>query len=766
MYQKSIDNSPGIDFNTPALKKYRSLRFLKDRMARWGVASGGLGVILAILLIFFYLLYEVLPLFKSAEITPVSSYSTSIVSANENNTPLFLSVEEQAEIAMKADASGSLRFFATQSGEWLKNESLPVPAGSEVVQVVNDAADSGLMAAGLTNGEIIVFKQDYKITWPDDRRKITPEISYPYDNQPVAFSSVSAPVSRLAISDGEEKLLVVASINNQLVMNAFNKEEDFLTESVTIEQQSVRLPVISELSADSELNVRRLLIDPEQSWLYVLSGNSQLTVIDIRDIDRPFIHETVDLTTPGTEVTDLQFLLGGVSLLVGDSKGTIAQWFMVRENDNLNLKNIRSFSIGNDPVDTIVPEHRRKGFLASDVNGQVGLFYTTANRSLLVEPLSDGRIDQMAIAPRGNYLILESGGETRFLNIANEHPEISWSALWGKVWYESYSQPDYVWQSSASNNDFEPKLSLMPLSFGTLKAAFYAMLLAAPLAICAAIYTAYFMAPAMRRKVKPVIELMEALPTVILGFLAGLWLAPLIENQLAGIFALLLFIPVGILLFAFGWDSLPSRIRHRVPDGLQAGLLVPVVLVSGALAMLLGSSLELWFFGGDMSAWLTSELGIPYDQRNALVVGLAMGFAVIPTIFSIAEDAIFSVPRHLTYGSLALGATPWQTLTRVVLLTASPGIFSALMIGMGRAVGETMIVLMATGNTPIMDANIFEGMRTLAANIAVEMPETEVGSSHYRVLFLAALVLFLFTFVVNTAAEIVRHRLRKKYSSL
>ena len=292
------------------------------------------------------------------------------------------------------------------------------------------------------------------------------------------------------------------------------------------------------------------------------------------------------------------------------------------------------------------------------------------------------------------------------------------------------------------------------------------MLLAAPLAICGAIYTAYFMAPVMRRKVKPVIELMEALPTVILGFLAGLWLAPLIENNLAGIFALMLFVPVGILSFALFWDSLPSRIRLRVPEGWQAALLIPVVLFSGWLAMNMNSSLEQWFFNGDMRVWLTSELGIPFDQRNALVVGLAMGFAVIPTIFSIAEDAIFSVPKHLSYGSLALGATPWQTLTRVVLLTASPGIFSALMIGMGRAVGETMIVLMATGNTPIMDANIFEGMRTLAANIAVEMPESEVGSSHYRVLFLAALVLFMFTFIVNTAAEIVRHRLRKKYSSL
>ncbi len=143
-----------------------------------------------------------------------------------------------------------------------------------------------------------------------------------------------------------------------------------------------------------------------------------------------------------------------------------------------------------------------------------------------------------------------------------------------------------------------------------------------------------------------------------------------------------------------------------------------------------------------------------------------MGLAVIPTIFSIAEDAIYGVPTHLINGSLALGATPWQTLIRVVLLTASPGIFSAVMIGLGRAVGETMIVLMATGNTPVMDMNIFEGMRTFAANIAVELPESEVDSTHYRILFLAALVLFLLTFVFNTVAELVRQRLRTRYGNL
>lgn len=766
MYQRSIENSPGIDFNTPALKKHRSLRFFKDHMARWGVAAGGLGVILAILLIFFYLLYEVVPLFKGAELTETSVYPSS--SASQGADSLYLSMEEQGEIAMSAGADGSLRFFSTESGEPLKRIDLPVPQGASITSMATDPSGSSLVAAGLSDGGVILFKHDYKITWPDDQRVITPVVSYPYGEQPLSMKSVMAgeraegvngAVSQLAISDSDEQLLVAASIQGLPVMTAFTKEEDFLTESVTIEQQTVTLPRV-------EGGIKRLLIDPEQSWLYIATGPDRLALVNIRDIDRPFIEATADLAEGDARVTDVQFLLGGVSLLVGDSQGQISQWFRVREGESQALRKIRSFQLGSAPIDQIVPEHRRKGFLATDETGQVGLFYTTANRSLLRTSLADGRIDQLSVAPRGNYLMYKSGGNTRFMAMDNEHPEISWSALWGKVWYESYDQPEYIWQSSASNNDFEAKLSLMPLAFGTLKAAFYAMLLATPLAICGAIYTSYFMAPGMRRKVKPVIELMEALPTVILGFLAGLWLAPLIENNLPGIFSLLLFVPAGILVFAFVWDNLPSRIRHLLPDGMQAGLLIPVVLLSAALAMSLNSSLELWLFGGDMRSWLTTELGIPYDQRNALVVGLAMGFAVIPTIFSIAEDAIFSVPKHLSYGSLALGATPWQTLTRVVLLTASPGIFSAVMIGMGRAVGETMIVLMATGNTPIMDANIFEGMRTLAANIAVEMPESEVGSSHYRILFLAALVLFLFTFVVNTAAEMVRHRLRKKYSSL
>jgi phosphate transport system permease protein len=176
--------------------------------------------------------------------------------------------------------------------------------------------------------------------------------------------------------------------------------------------------------------------------------------------------------------------------------------------------------------------------------------------------------------------------------------------------------------------------------------------------------------------------------------------------------------------------------------------------------------LERSVLGGTFPTWLLETFGVRYDQRNAMVVGLAMGFAVIPIIFAIAEDAFSNVPRNLVSGSLALGASRWQTVTRVVLPTASPGIFAAVMVGFGRAVGETMIVLMATGNTPITDLSPFNGFRTLSANIAVEIPEAPAGGTLYRTIFLAALLLFLLTFAVNTAAELVRQRLRRKYSSL
>ncbi|MFK3723831.1 phosphate ABC transporter permease [Pseudomonas monteilii] len=751
-------NSPPvrIDFNTPELQRKRRLRALKDRFTRWYVLVGGLAVLAAITLIFFYLAYVVLPLFQGAELTSKKALTPTWLQQDAGK-PLMIALEEQNLVGMRVSDKGQVLFFDTKTGEALKRVDLPLPAGTQVTSIGADQPGSPLVVLGLSNGQALVFNHSYKITYPDNKKTIDSLVGYLYGETPFTLDEQGRALDHVSLNVNGETLVLAGSTGAHLQVLSLTREENMMTGEVSTEQDRIDLPQMTEA-------VKALYVDPRQQWLYVINGRANADVFSLRDKS---LNGRYKLLEDGTaEITASTQLVGGISLILGDSKGGLAQWFMARDPDGeQRFKQIRTFQMGSAPVVQIDAEERRKGFIALDSAGQLGVFHSTAHRTLLVEPVADGA-GILALSPRANRILIEEGGQLLPLSLRNPHPEVSMSALWGKVWYENYDEPKYVWQSTASNTDFEPKLSLSPLTFGTLKAAFYAMILAAPLAIAAAIYTAYFMAPGMRRKVKPVIELMEAMPTVILGFFAGLFLAPYLEGHLPGVFSLFLMLPVGILLAGFIWSRLPESLRLRVPDGWEAAILIPVILFTGWLALSMSPFLETWFFGGDMRLWITNDLGITYDQRNALVVGIAMGFAVIPNIYSIAEDAVFSVPRSLTLGSLALGATPWQTLTRVVILTASPGIFSALMIGMGRAVGETMIVLMATGNTPVMEMNLFEGMRTLAANVAVEMPESEVGGSHYRVLFLAALVLLMFTFVMNTLAELIRQRLRKKYSSL
>ncbi|MCF7980989.1 MAG: ABC transporter permease subunit [Pseudomonadales bacterium] len=753
--------SQRIDFSEAKYVRRRRFRALNDRIASIGIGFGGISVIIAILLIFVYLLSEVLPMFQGASIQQRATYATPVAAAG--NT-LALMIEEQNEIALRLTDTGQAIFFNTENGTLIKQLTIAVPAGATIRSIAEDATETGLIAYGLSDGRVLLFRHKYNISYPNDQRVISPTIEYPLGEQPLNLEANGKALTQLAIRDEESRLLITAvDQEGQLLVKRFNKEVDFLSEELSLEEENITVPQVGG-------EVKALAIDVSQTWLYALTDINALTIYRLSG-NKAILHSQVNLTE-GQEVTNIEFLLGGNSLLIADTGGHIVQWFLVRNPQNSEktgwtLQKIRQFDTAGQPILQVVSEQRRKGFLAVDAQGYVSIFNSTAHRQLLTQSVADGPLLNIALSPRANAIVFETyNGQIGLWDIENQHPEVSWSALWQKVWYESYEEPDYVWQSSAANNDFEPKLSITPLAFGTIKAAFYAMLLAAPLAICGAIFTAHFMAPAMRRKVKPLIELMEALPTVILGFLAGLWLAPFVETHLPGVFSLLLMMPLAILLMSFVWYQLPKSIRNKVPEGWHAALLVPLILLVSWLCISASEPMESAFFGGDMRNWLSQVAGVSFDQRNALVVGLAMGFAIIPTIFSITEDAIFSVPKHLTNGSLALGATPWQTLMRVVLLTASPGIFSALMIGFGRAVGETMIVLMATGNTPIMDWNIFEGMRTLAANIAVEMPESEVGSTHYRVLFLAAFVLFIFTFMFNTIAEIVRQRLRRRYGSL
>ncbi|MFV1984788.1 MAG: phosphate ABC transporter permease [Thiohalomonadales bacterium] len=744
-------------------------RIIKDKIVQYLVTLGGNSVIFTIVLIFFYLLYVVIPMFSNATVEELGQYNllekSSLSSQSSDNVladTLYLAIEEQNEVAVRMSSNGEILFFNTVNGRVILTQHLVLPENITITSFAETVDNQATVAFGLSNGKVMVVKHRYNITFPNNRRIITPVLEYPMGLEPLSIEGLTKPIKKLAIQINEDGVSIATlSKDNKIRLSSFEKEDSLMVEEADFEQRTQLITTMTK-------TVSYLLIDQDRQEFYIITDDDELNFYDITNPETADFVQKVKLSIAGVNLTDIRFLSGGISLLTGFSDGTVAQWFSVKAKDNLaQLTRIRDFKLEQNEISVIAPEYNRKGFVAADTKGNIGIYHSTAHRTILKKKFINKAINKIVLSPRANGILVESSDrKLSFWFIENEHPELSWSSLWGKVWYESYSEPEYIWQSSAATNDFEPKFSLIPLSFGTIKAAFYAMLMAIPLSIMGAIFTAYFMSSQMRRYVKPSIEIMEALPTVILGFLAGLWLAPFIENHLPGVFSLLFLMPIGVLVAAFSWTRLPGSIRHKVSDGWEAAILLPVIIVIAYVVVSLSPVMESAFFDGDMRYWLSNEWGIDFDQRNSIVVGLAMGFAVIPTIFSIAEDSIFAVPKYLTHGSLALGATPWQTLMRVVLLTASPGIFSAIMIGFGRAVGETMIVLMATGNTPVMDFSIFQGMRTLSANIAVEMPEAEVASTHYRVLFLAALVLFIFTFFFNTIAEVVRQRLRKRYSSL
>jgi len=746
-------------FNTAAAQRYRRWRHFKDWITRYVMAFGGISVIVAIALIAFYLLYVVLPMFFPAHIEQVASYA---LPGNPDAESLFYAMEEQHEIGLRITADGAAVFFDTRTGQPLTTVLLLGTTTATVTAFAAGDPTQRIVALSLSNGTVQVVQHNYSISYPNNVRVITPNVAYPFGETPIQVDSQGKAIQELDVqADDQQVTLVARTEEGRLILLNLEKEDSSPGKEMAFNWVEREIELINS-------SIAQVALDIEQRELYVADKAGFISYFDISKKSDPRLIQRVKAVPEGVQITSLEFLSGGLSILAGDSQGHITQWFPVRDADNnYTLEHIRTFDSQKAPIMAIAPEYFRKGFIAVDANGNLGIYHTTAHRTVKLKHIDDASFKLIAIAPRANAALIEDAKrQTHFWKIENKHPEISWQSIWGKVWYESRDKPEYIWQSSSASSDFEPKFSLTPLVFGTMKASIYAMLFAIPLAIMGAIYTAYFMSIQMRGLVKPAIEIMAALPTVILGFIAGLWFAPYVEHHLAGILLLFVLIPVAILGAAWMWRQLPAGIQQRLPGGWEAALLIPVIVFAMACSIWLGQSLESMFFDGNMPLWLTQELGITYVQRNSLIVGIAIGFAVIPTIFSISEDAIFSVPRHLTTGSLALGATPWQTMMRVVLLTASPGIFSAVMIGFGRAVGETMIVVMATGNTAIMDMNIFQGFRALSANIAVEMPESEVGSTHYRILFLAGLVLFMVTFAFNSLAEIVRQRLRTKYSNL
>jgi phosphate transport system permease protein len=723
------------------------------------VSAGGLAVVVAILGILVFIVAEIWPLLAPARVTARRDLAVASSGIGGIGDIGGVVADEHRALVAALTADGKVVVVRTKDGQAVSSTDLfaPHPAPRLVQMAV--APESRLLAAATADGRVVLAPVRFTATFTGAVRETAAEVG---PAVLLTLDPAGQPLRRFAAQlDANGNALVAAQLaSGALAVVRQASEKNEMTGETTASLDRKEAPVALPLTA--------LVLDADQKNLYGGTAAGELLWWPLEGA-QPGPVRTASAGRSG--VTALSLLVGGRALLVGQESGAISVWFPVQQaNDTYRLTRVRDFPRHRSAIRAFAPSPRDKGFLALSA-GRLGLYHSTSERTLWtgpapLAPLSIADGVSLFYAPKGDGAFLASGRKIVPLDIVNPHPEISWTTLFGKVWYEGYDRPAWVWQSSGASDDVEPKLSLTPLLFGTLKGTIYSLFLAIPLGIFGAMYTSQFMHPAYKRYLKPMVEIMASLPSVVLGFLAGLWLAPRIEREVPALVLMVVVLPLLVLAAGALWQSLPRAFRGRFPAGTEALFFVFVLAFGIQLCQRLSPPFEVLAFGGNFPSWLTRTTGLAFDQRNAVVVGLAMGFAVIPIIFAIAEDAFSNVPRNLVAGSLALGADRWQTVTRVVLPTASPGIFSGVMIGFGRAIGETMIVLMATGNTPILDWNPWNGFRTLSANIAVEIPEAPHGGTLYRTLFVAALLLFVLTFILNTIAELVRQRLRERYSQL
>ena len=923
--------------DTGGAERKRTARsvYVADHLARVTITAGGWAVIAAVLGICLYLLVVTLPLFRGADTGDAVALPVTLTPGER-----LIEIDEYAATGVAASAS-ELRVVSMASGATLG--STPI-GGDAAVVAISRTPGTDLIAVGLADGSVRLGTVgiDARVRNVADVPAITPGVDVIDVGNGVAQRiderSVRVIVPEIVLNEPQalpagEGAIVALDYRRDSGGRSFLLA---LREDGTLVLGTVRVirplgggaPRTRISSTDVRVDTPSAGVTPR--GVYVLNDGSDAMVLWSDGTLQRYAasrggREIVfaEATSLAGDIADAGVLLGSRTLVVGDRDGVVRGYSVSNDSeaetfDGRTIVRTRTVdAIG--PVDDLVFSGRDR-VLAIRSGSAVRITQMTSGKTLADLDFASslgGPPGSVVISPRNTAVVGVRESASAFVPLMTPHPEVSWRALFGPVVYEGELEPGFVYQSSSGSDEAELKYSLVPLVWGTLKATVVAMIFATPLAVLAAIYSSEFMPPKWRRVVKPSIEMMASVPSVVLGFIAAMLLAPLVRDVLPAVLVGLIVTPFVVLLAAELWQVLPARIAGRtsgsrlmVTAALSLGIGVGVASVVGpaveramfapsqddvrvalrsiepvepeevpawfgnrtsaspeqrrmlrseGLAFLdgqvvrpvepadaaaaaaaidagrlaepsirrwldgtIGGPFPGWFalliapgvliaslairrvpmaaslaytrgpMGGAVSlarfiagagvalmfaaagAWSLTAIGWDtrdsvfgtFSQRNTLVVGMIMGFAVIPIIYSISEDALSSVPNSLRFASLGAGATRWQTARRVVLPVAASGVFSACMIGLGRAVGETMIVLMATGNTPEMSLNIFAGFRTLAANIAVELPEAPKDSTHFRVLFLCGLVLFAMTFLINTTAEVVRLRFRRRSSAL
>lgn len=729
-----------------AVGRIRQLKRI-DRLAVGAITFGGVAVILSVVAILVFIAAEAVPLFRPGRSTLERSFQLSGARpAGDEAAMSALGTDEGRRYVYVAEPDSRLAFYASATGARVAERPIAGLAGATVV-ASSRSLEHDFVALGTADGRVALAQVRFTPVFENDAvRDVTIDVR---ELAIVTIDPAGRAIRRVAYLEHEERKFVAALVSDTELALWWTAGSGETVQTVVTPREGDRFTTIAVGRTGTAM------AGSADGRLYHWELDEAALLTDV-------------VSAGSSPITAIGYVVGNRTIIAGTANGEVSAWFRapVGADESLVLVRTADFEPQGARVTAVAASTRDRSFATAGSDGSVTLRHQTSARTLLTIAASRP-VTRLAIAPRNDGLVVgRDGTAVDTLAVASPHPEVSWHTLFGKVWYEGYPQPEYVWQSTGASDDFEPKISLVPLVFGTIKGTVYAMLFAVPLAVFGALYTSQFVHPMIRGRIKPTIEIMAALPSVVIGFVGGLYLAPMVERNLVGTGLLLVLLPLFGTSGALLWTFVPPEVRTRLRVGTELLVILPLLILAGWVAFAIAPTVEAAFLAGDARQWMTDTLGINYDQRNSLVVGLAMGFAVIPIIFTIAEDAFSTVPASLSAASLAVGASRWQTAMRVVVPTASPGVFSAIMVGFGRAVGETMVVLMATGNTPVLDWSIFNGFRTLSANIAVEISEAPQGATLYRVLFLSASLLFLITFAVNTVAEVIRQRLRNRFKAV
>ncbi|MEQ1865299.1 MAG: ABC transporter permease [Micropepsaceae bacterium] len=853
-------------------KTKRSVLFA-DVFARYAISAGGLIVIVAVFTIMAFLIYVCLPLLDGGHVTKTRHYALA-ASAGSLLEP---QLDEHQTIAVTLTADGAVRAFHARTGT-----ALEVPAfdiGGLTASTVASTLRGDDILFGFPDGTVRTGKLELRAqVMPTDRasaglreldERDSTDGKLVYSKIPGQFRKTGVEISlepAVQIADAGVAVLkadyrlggtaerplktfVTLDASGKLRLTQAYSEINMMTGEAATQLFNAEIPI-----AVSAADVTKLLLNTPGDRVLIALRDGTIYRYNTRDFAHPKLAETTKTLPPGVQLSALTYLNGENSIVVGGSDGSVSIWFGVDRQSKETVDGIVLTKIHADfakqpaAITDIRVSQRTRMFTTTDASGNVWIRHGTTESTLLALPGTPDPqgLQATVFSPKDDGVLgIGKNGKTILWGIDVPHPETTLKSLFGLVWYEGYTEPAYVWQSTAGTDAAEPKLSLVPLIFGTFKAAIYSLLVAVPIALLAAVYTSEFLHAQTRAVVKPVMELMATLPSVVIGFVAALVLSPIVENWIAAIVIAFAVVPLSLITAAFLWQLLPPPISNMLEGIPKLIGFTAMVAFAIWLCVAIGPFVESAFFAGDFKKWTAGGgsalpflflLLLPvsfaavfmtasaafgkaystrlreqahgtaallemvrwvilafaalalawtlaaaseafgadvrggvvdtYVQRNALITAFAIAFAVIPLIYTISEDALNAVPAYLRSGSLACGASRWQTANWIIVPTAASGIFSAVMIGLGRAVGETMIVLMASGNTPVLDLNLFNGLRSLAANINVELPEAVRDSSLYRTLFLCALSLFALTFVINTVAELIRQRYRRRTAQL